>query len=248
MRSKQNLLIFLMFLSGCSGIQIRNQDSALQQFAPNILIVSEPVGKGYFALLENSSGQWKVIGDLSTQPLSRFSEYQEVLFINDSLRSIAPAFDKPLNTDGAHCTPYLDKNSWYWLCTSHFSSISYANTIGRNLVSCLFTLCLAAGSRVELDHEKIIEAVIQSKLIDLAKDRILVDNRKKYLLEYSKSMKSEDIVQLQYFVSKYREHDSDNLVPEALLKINAILDSKKNYSKLNDILDHVADQRSSDYD
>lgn len=203
---RKNALILLAFLPGCENMQIRNQDLALQPYAPGIVIVNEPVGKGYYALLDNQSGHWRVVGDLSTQPLTRQSDNQEVLFINRGLRSIAPVFDKRLNTHGAHCTPYTDNERWYWLCTSQFSTVDTVETIGRNIVSCALTLCLAAGSRVELDHDKVSVAVIQSGLIQMAKDKISAENQSEYLSDFSRAMKSHDVSQLEDFVSRLRIH------------------------------------------
>jgi len=216
MFSKTNVLILLAFLPGCTSLRIGNQDLALQTYAPGIVIVSEPVGKGYYALLDNQSGHWRVVGDLSTQPLTRHSDSQEVLFINHGLRSIAPVFDKRLNTHGAHCTPYTDNDRWYWLCTSQFSTVDTAETIGRNIVSCALTLCLAAGSRVELDLDKVSEAVIQSGLIQRAKTKISNEENGKNLSDFSRAMKSRDLAQLENFVSRYRGKDPDNLIPEAI--------------------------------
>lgn len=183
MFSKTSVLILVTFLTSCTHMQ--TEDLALQPYAPGIVIVSEPVGKGYYALLDNQAGHWNVIGDLSTYPISRQSDSQEVLFVNRGLRSIAPVFDKRLNTHGAHCTPSIDKNNWYWLCTSQFSSVQVGSTIGRNIVSCALTFCLAAGSRVELDHDKVSEAVIQSGLIQLVKTKISAEEKSEYLSNFS---------------------------------------------------------------
>ena len=234
---KKNALILLAFLPGCAHVPTGNQNLALHPYAPGIVIVSEPVGKGYYALLDNQSGHWRVVGDLSTQPLARQSDNQEVLFINRGLRSIAPVFDKRLNTHGAHCTPYTDNDRWYWLCTSQFSTVDTAESIGRNIVSCALTLCLAAGLRVELDHDKVSEAVIQSGLIQMAKDKISAENQGEYLLDFSRAMKSRDVAQLEDFVSRYHGKDPDNLIPEATSRINSIQENEAMYSDLNRILD-----------
>lgn len=235
---KINTLFFLAFLAGCA-LQTEYQDLALQPYAPGIVIVSEPVGKGYYALLDNESGHWRLVGDLSTQPLTRQTDNQEVLFVNHGLRSIAPVFDKRLNTHGAHCTPSIDKASWYWLCTSQFSTVSTTETVGRNIVSCALTLCLAAGSVVELDHDKVSEAVIQSGLIELVKAKISKLAKRKYFSDFSQASKSRDIAQLEDFVTRYRGNDPDNLILEAIYRIDSIREYDAMYSVLSRILDSV---------
>lgn len=173
MLSKKDVLIMLIFLSGCTNIKTENVDLALQTYAPGMVVVSEPVGKGFYAVVEEIDGKWQVVGDLSTSPIvRRANDRQEILFVNKGLRSVAPVFDRRLNTHGAHCTPIADKSEWYWLCSSQFSAIQVVETIGRNIVSCALTFCLAAGSRVELDHNKVQQAVIESGLIDIVKIKI----------------------------------------------------------------------------
>lgn len=239
MFSKTIYVLLMAFVTGCSGMHTGNQDSVLQTYAPGIVIVSEPVGKGYYALLDNQSGHWRVLGDLSKKRLTRQSDSQEVLFINHRFRSIAPVFDKGLNTHGANCTPYIHNKLWYWVCTSQFSSVEIAETIGINIVSCALTLCLGAGSRVELDHDKVAEAVIQSNLIQLAETKISNEKKGEYLSDFSRAMKSRDVDELEFFISKYRGQDPDNLIPEAIDRIDSIRAYAAFYSDLNRILDEA---------
>ncbi len=162
------LMIFV--LSGCASNTVALIDPATQQQAPKLIIVSRPVGEGYYAVLDKSRGHWEVLS-ISNKPITRrANDKQEILFVNRRLRSIAPSFDPRVYTGQAtECTPYIDDDRFYGLCNSYFSSSDVGTSIVRNFVSCIFTLCLAAGTREVLDPGKIQHVVLESNLIDIVK-------------------------------------------------------------------------------
>lgn len=164
------LTLMISILSGCSGSTVALIDPIIQQQAPKLVIVSHPVGEGYYAVLDKTNGHWEVLS-VSTTPITRrANEKQEILFVNRKLRSIAPSFDPRAYTGQAtECTPYIDDDRLYGLCNSYFSTSDVGTSIVRNFASCVFTLCLAAGTREVLDYGKIQEVVLESNLIDIVK-------------------------------------------------------------------------------
>lgn len=162
------LMIFV--LSGCAGSTVAVIDPVIREQAPKLAIVSQPVGEGYYAVLDKTNGHWEVLS-ISTKPISRrANDKQEILFVNRRLRSIAPSFDPRVYTGQAtECTPYIDNDRLYGLCNSYFSSSDIGTSIVRNVASCVFTLCLAAGTREVLDPGKIQQVVLESNLIDIVK-------------------------------------------------------------------------------
>jgi hypothetical protein len=174
------LSVFLIgFLSGCVSNPSTYIDPAIQAQAPQLIIANKPVGDGYYALLEKIDGHWKVISIQDNPVYSRDNDDQEILFVNHRLRSIAPSFDPRMYVgEGANCTPMaqLRTRNRYWLCKSYFSSIRIGMTVGGNIVSCALTFCLAAGTKEELDRDKIQAVVIDSDLINAVKTKIANKN------------------------------------------------------------------------
>lgn len=164
------ITLIIFALSGCAGSTVALIDPAIQQQAPNLVIVSHPVGEGYYAVLDKSRGHWEVLS-ISTKPITRrANDKQEILFVNRRLRSIAPSFDPRVYIGQAtECTPYIDNDQLYGLCNSYFSSSDVGTSIVRNVASCVFTLCLAAGTREVLDPGKIQQVVLEGNLIDIVK-------------------------------------------------------------------------------
>ena len=80
MFSKMNALILLVFLPACARVQTGMIDKALQPLVPNIVIVSQPVGKGYYAVVEKIDGRWRLVSSLQTLPISRRDNDQQVVF------------------------------------------------------------------------------------------------------------------------------------------------------------------------
>jgi hypothetical protein len=174
----QILSMLIGVLSGCASTRVTLIDPAIQTQAPQLVIVSEPVGKGYYAVVEEIGGRWQVISLQKDIITRRNSGQQEILFVNRGLRSIAPSFDPRVNTgESTECTPYLQNDRIYGLCNSYFSSTDLGTSIGRNIVSCAFTLCLAAGTREILDHEKVQEVMIESDLLNIVKKTIAEEER-----------------------------------------------------------------------
>lgn len=238
------LIALLACLSACAQVQT-NRALALEPLAPGIIIATEPVGQGYYSVVEKIDGRWQVVDGPSDQPITqRANDNQEILFVNGHLRSIAPVFDRRLIKHHAHCTPSIDDDSWYWLCTSHFSSVDVAYTIGRDIVSCAMTFCLAAGTSVSLDHDKLQQVVLESGLLDKVKDHIAQANYKIYSSEFSEAFRSRDIEKLEQFVSKYRENDPDQLVQMATAKIQRLKQFEVAIAELNRILDEAKQNAS----
>lgn len=168
-------ILLIGILSGCVSNPSAHIDPEIRAQAPQLIIASQPVGDGYYALIEKINGRWKVVSIQDTPFYVRDNDEQEILFVNRGLRSIAPSFDPRMRTgEGATCTPmaFMRERNLYWLCKSYFSSIRVGMTVGGNIVSCALTFCLAAGTKEELDRDKIQEVVIESDLINIAKKRI----------------------------------------------------------------------------
>jgi hypothetical protein len=181
------LPLLISFLSGCASNTVALINPALQQQAPKLIIVSQPVGKGYYAVVEKNDGHWQVMS-ISSKPVTRRSnDQQEILFVNGGLRSIAPSFDPRVNTgESAECTPYIQDDRLYGLCNSYFSTSDIGTSIVRNIASCALTLCLAAGTREILDHEKIQQVVIESNLIDIVKQMNSAKSHRDYLADLTR--------------------------------------------------------------
>ena len=179
-------LMMISILSGCIGNTIAVIDPAIQQQAPKLVIVSKPVGKGYYAVLDKSHGHWQV-ALVSTTRVTRRANDQEILFVNRGLRSIAPSFDPSVNTgEAAECTPYIQDDRAYGLCNSYFSTSEVGTSIVRNFASCVFTLCMAAGTLEILDHGKIQQVVLESNLIDIVKQMNAAESQRNHLAELAK--------------------------------------------------------------
>ena len=218
----------------------------IQSQAPQLVIASKPVGKGYYALLEKTGGRWQVISMDRTRIYRRDNDQQEILFVHRELRSIAPSFDPGMYTtgEGAECTPYLQMQirNRYWLCNSYFSSIRIAMSVGRNIVSCALTFCLATGTKEELDRDKIQHVVIESDLINIAKKQIAEDDHKAYWAALNNAMKSRDVSQIEEFISRYRVDDPDKLIPKAMSRIQDIKQSQTLFSQLNDVIYKISEK------
>lgn len=238
--------IFLLgVLSGCVTNQSTQIDPAIQSQAPQPIIANRPVGKGYYALIEKINGHWKVVSIDSTPISNRDNNDQEVLFINRSLRSIAPSFDSGMYTgDRTECVPLaqMRERKRYWLCNSYFSSIEIGMSMGRNIVSCALTLCLGAGIWEELDRGKIQQVVIESDLLNIVKKRIAAEDRSDYLAMFSNALMSNDSGQLEAFIGRYRNNDPDGLVSRAADQVRAIKETDAMYSKLTSEIDHAKEK------
>ena len=168
-------ILLIGVLSGCVSNPSTHIDPAIQSQAENLIIANRPVGDGYYALLEKIDGHWKVMSIQNTPTYRRNNNNQEILFVNHKLRSIAPSFDPAMYVgEQADCVPMaqLRYRLRYWLCKSHFSSIRIGMTIGGNVASCALSLCLSAGTKEELDRDKIQAVVIDSDLINIVKKKI----------------------------------------------------------------------------
>jgi hypothetical protein len=214
-----SLAVMAGVLSGCITNPSTYVDPAIQAQAPQLIIASEPVGAGYYALVEKqANGHWQVVSLHNKRFYGRDNDQQEVLFVNRGLRSIAPSFDPRMESgEGADCTPLaqLRERKLYGLCKSYFSSIRIGMTVGGNIVSCALTFCLAAGIKVELDRDKIQEVVIDSNLIGAVKGHIAKVERDNYTTASIKVMASRDIDEIERFIGRYRNNDPQNFVPLA---------------------------------
>jgi hypothetical protein len=188
-------------LTGCVTSPSTYIDPAIQAQAPQLIIASKPVGKGYYALLEKVDGRWKVITIQATPFYGRNNDEQEILFVNRGLRSIAPSYDPRMFTtgEGAGCTPMaqLFVRNRYWLCNSYFSSIRIGTTVGGNIVSCALTFCLAAGTNVEFDRDKVQEVVLDSDLINIVKKRIALEDHNSVALKLFNDAYRDNIRQIR---------------------------------------------------
>ena len=194
-------ILLIGVLSGCVSSPSTYIDSAIQQAqAPQLIIANKPVGDGYYALLEKIDGHWKVMSIQDNPVYSRDNDEQEILFVNHRLRSIAPSFDPRMYVgEGANCTPMaqLRTRNLYWLCKSYFSSVRIGMTVGHNIVSCALSLCLAAGTKEELDRDKIQHVVIESHLIDNVKKRIANDDHNAEALKLFSAANNDNIRELK---------------------------------------------------
>lgn len=217
-------------LSGCVTNPSTYIDQAIQSQAPQLIIASKPVGTGYYALLEKTGGRWQVISIDSRSIYSRDNDQQEILFVHHGLRNIAPGFDPRMYTtgEGAECTPLaqMRERNRYWLCNSYFSSIRIGMSVGRNIVSCALTFCLAAGTKEELDRDRIQHVVIESDLINLVKKQIAEDDHRAYWAAFNNAMKCRSVSQIEEFISRYRSDDPDKLIPQALSRIQDLKQSQ----------------------
>ena len=136
------VLVLTGLLSGCTHVQTGMVDQGLQPLAPNMIVVSHPVGARYYAVVEKIEGHWQVVSQLSTRPITRRSnDNQEILFVNRGLRSVAPSFDPRVNTgEATECTPYIQNNRVYGLCHSYFSKTDIGTSAVRNIASCALTV------------------------------------------------------------------------------------------------------------
>ncbi|MGZ8238111.1 MAG: hypothetical protein ACXWTY_09600 [Methylobacter sp.] len=236
-----SLTLLSLMLSGCISGPAGPLDPIIQSQAPQMVIATRPVGKGYYAVIEKSSGRWQV-AHLQKEPISsRDNDNQEILFVNRSLRSIAPSFGPRMNpSDHSECTPLAHNQDFYGLCTSYFSSTQIAHSIGKNIVSCGLTFCLAAGTWEELDRDKIQQVVIESELLSLVKKRITEDNRKDYLTVFNDAVRSRDSSQLEDFIDRYRNNDPDKLVPEAMARIQSMKDTQDQITQLIEVMDKMS--------
>ncbi len=201
-------------LSGCVTSPSTYIDPAIQAQAPQLIIASKPVGKGYYALLEKLDGHWKVITIQSTPFYGRYNDEQEILFVNRGLRSIAPNFDPRMFTtgEGAGCTPMaqLFVRHRYWLCNSYFSSIRIGTTVGGNIVSCALTFCLAAGTKVGFDRDKVQEVVLDSDLINIVKKRIALEDHNSIALKLFNDAYKDNIRQIREIQDETAEKWKEN--------------------------------------
>ncbi len=86
-------MLMISILSGCVGNTVAVIDPAIREQAPKLVIVSQPVGEGYYAVLDKRRGHWEVLSVSTTPVTRRANDKQEILFVNRKLRSIAPSFD-----------------------------------------------------------------------------------------------------------------------------------------------------------
>ena len=196
-------ILLIGVLSGCVSNPSTYIDPAIRSQTANLIIANRPVGDGYYALLEKIDGHWKVISIQDTPVYRRNNNNQEIMFVNHKLRSIAPSFDPEMYVgERTDCVPMaqLRYRLRYWLCKSHFSSIRIAGTVGENIVSCALSLCLAAGTKEELDRDKIQAVVIDSDLINIVKKKIAnkdTNNDALKLFEASISNSQTEIKEMQ---------------------------------------------------
>ncbi|NOU12729.1 MAG: hypothetical protein HOO92_02000 [Methylococcaceae bacterium] len=230
-----------LILTACASVQTGMVDQLLQPSAPGMIVVSQPIGKGYYALVERTNGHWALASPLQDSPIThRQNDEQEILFVNRRLNSVAPNFDLRVNSrEAADCTPYIQIGHLYTLCNSYFSTIDPGTTFGKNIVSCLLTLCLGAGTRNILDHNKVQQVVIEIGLIDLAKSQIAKENLVNYRKEFSYALKARDVDLLESLIAKYANSDPDGLIPIAKDRIANINSYESMYSRLIEIIDNT---------
>ncbi len=172
-RQSTNLLISavtltFLFASGCATTHIGRVDTNLQTISPGMIVSPVPIGLGYYAEVEKLGGKWHIVGDLSKKIIYRSSADHEVLFVSRSLKSVAPVFqEKDMINELTICTPFIqdEKKYRYGLCNSKFSTVLPAISTARTFASCLLTLCFGYNTTVFLDHDKVIEAALESGLI-----------------------------------------------------------------------------------
>jgi hypothetical protein len=238
---KKNALILLLLLPACAQVQTGTVDKALQPLAPGIVVVSEPVGKGYYAVVANVDGRWKVVRELSTERIYRRALHnQEILFVNRSLRSVAPSFNpRTMNSansgESAECTPYLQNNKIYGLCYSYFGKTDTDTSLLRNIFACATTLCLGVGTTEILDHEKVQEVVLESGLIEMVKKRVSDEDHAEYTSTHG-ATKSSDVGQFKK-VSNSETNDSGSIALTAIERIEMEKEYEAMYANIKQILD-----------
>jgi hypothetical protein len=231
-------LILIGLLSGCTNVQTGMIDRSLQPLAPNMIVVSHPVGAGFYAVVEKIDGHWQVVKPLRTTPITRRDhDGQEILFVNRGLRSVAPSFDPRINTgEATECTPYIQDNRIYGLCYSSFSKSDIGSSFFKNIASCALTFCFGYGTTEILDHEKVQEVVVESGLINIVKDTIDAEFRQEYLAAFSRTMRKKDVGSFEEFIEKYKNKDPDNLIPEVEERLNTAKASLKVISAFAELI------------
>ena len=79
---------------------------------------------------------------------------------------------------------------------------------------------------------------IESDLINIVKKRIAAEDRSEYLAIFSNALKSNDAGQLDVFIGRYRNNDSEGLVLQAMDRIRAIKETEARYSNLTSLISH----------
>jgi hypothetical protein len=106
------LIVLSSSLAGCGIHAFTLIDPVLLKQAPRLMIVSQPIGKGYYAVLQQKAGHWQIISISAAKINRRSHPDQEILFVNRGLRSIAPSFDPMANTgEATECTPLFQNNT-----------------------------------------------------------------------------------------------------------------------------------------
>jgi hypothetical protein len=85
---------------------------------------------------------------------------------------------------------------------------------------------------------------IDTGLLDKVKNRTAQANHQIYSSEFSEAFRSRDIEKLQQFVSRYREHDPDQLVQMATAKIQRLRQFEAAIAELNRMLDEAKQNAS----
>lgn len=163
--------LFAAVLTACSSpmpkpVEIESNTGSIETID---IGYKETLYEGYYVVIENDSGEWRVT-DMSRTPISkRPNQSSEILFFSLDLRYAQLAFEevKYFNGSTFECTPLSDDKSAYTPCQSDLTSTNLGMSVGKNVFAAVLSFGLASGYHVEIDRGKIAGAIQSSNVIQL---------------------------------------------------------------------------------
>ena len=231
----KSIALTILVLAVCGGCAANSQQSATIPdetgdeatvsigFGTNI-----PSQPGVLVLLEPTADGWQIkrlIDSREVKGRQRIRENikQEVLYVSSSLDHVEPFFEDTSMVNGAtfECTALIDKDDVYSPCHSQFMSVNAGKTVGKNFFAAITTFGLASGTHKAVNHEKIVEVLESTNLMNAVATKVQGIQHAEYIEMFQSSTSSEDF---RRFVQKYAGSDPDHLVQQALFKRDEALD------------------------
>jgi|GEM_PF-6899227 len=133
----------------------------------------ESLPEGYYVVIENNNGSWRVIDISRTRIFQRPNLNSEILFFNLNLKYAQPVFEKVKHFNGStfECTPLTDDKLAYTPCQSELTSTNLGMSVGKNVFAAALSFGLASGYHTEIDREKIADAIQSSNVIPLLRKK-----------------------------------------------------------------------------
>lgn len=133
----------------------------------------------YYILLEKLNNKWDVIKTSKT-PIKRPNKNSEILTFNKELSYTQPYYDRApyFNGNTFECSAWgkYDQRDEYVPCNSQLVTTNIGKSIGKNALAAFMTLGLASGSHVQVDKDKVINAIDESGAIAiLSRDKEVFD-------------------------------------------------------------------------